>query len=260
MDAVGEASTSATPPPAASAPGLRLRYREVAADLDRRIAAGDFPVGVRLPSEQSLAAQHGVARGTVRHALATLHRRGVVAPQRGAGWIVQSPIRAQGLVGFRTFAQWARARGMQPGGLIVERAEVPADAPLARRMRLPAGDVVLRLTRVRTLDGQRVMVERSTYPSWVAPSLRGVPDDVPSIGAVLADAGHEEASGTHRLDAVAASSDDARLLEVRRSSPLLLVDRHAFARDGRTLDMSEDRYLPGTVAFEVRAHADRAPR
>ncbi|MFC7432571.1 MULTISPECIES: GntR family transcriptional regulator [unclassified Agrococcus] len=257
---MGEADARATTPPIAGSETSRLRYREVAADLDRRIAAGEFPAGVRLPSEQSLATRYRAARGTVRRALATLHRRGVVAPQRGSGWIVQSPVRAQGLVGFRTFAQWARARGMEPGGLVVARAEGPAEAPLARRMRIPAGDVVLRLTRVRTLDGQRVMVERSIYPSWVAPLLRDLPDDVPSIAAVLADAGHREASGTHRLDAVAASSDDARLLGVPRSSPLLLVDRHALARDGRTLDVSEDRYVPGTVVFEVQAHADASQR
>ncbi|SDH28395.1 GntR family transcriptional regulator [Agrococcus jejuensis] len=231
----------------------RLRYREVAAAIDVEIASGAVAVGSRLPSEATLAARHDVARGTVRKALAHLQRRGVVAPQRGAGWVVQSPVRAYGLAGFRSFAQWARSRGLEPGGLVVASADAIADAALARRMRIPVGDAVLHVTRVRTLDGQRVMVERSTYPSWVAPVVRDQPRDAPSVAELLADAGFAEAEGSHRLDAVAASSDDARLLGVPRSSPLLLVDRHAIGADGRTIDVSDDRYLPGTVTFEVRS-------
>ncbi|MFW8745218.1 winged helix-turn-helix domain-containing protein, partial [Mesorhizobium japonicum] len=48
------------------------RYQDLAADLRRRIAHGEFPTGTTLPAEQRLADAYGVSRSTVRNALASL--------------------------------------------------------------------------------------------------------------------------------------------------------------------------------------------
>lgn len=234
------------------------RYRIIADQLADRIADGVYPVGSSLPGEQVLATEHGVARGTVRNALAHLARRGVLSPRRGAGWVVQSSVHTQGLASFGSFAQWARSRGMSPGGRVIDRRRSPATGEQARMLRITQGSDVLVFTRLRTLDGHVVMLERSTYPGWLAQALAAIPDDAPSHADALAAAGFAEAFGSHRIDAVAASSDDARLLRVRRSSPLLRVRRQAYDRDGRPLDLSEDRYLPGTVSFEAATTASAA--
>lgn len=168
---------------------------------------------------------------------------------------MQSGSLTHGLSGFGSFASWARSRGLTPSGLVVAEDISPATAAEARLLSVGVGADVLRVVRLRALDGQTVMIERSCYPAHVASVVAGLPRDTPSYAAVLADAGFGEEFGSHRIDAVAASSEDARLLGVRRSSPLLRVKRQAFARDGRPIDLSEDRYLPGTVAFEAQASA-----
>lgn len=60
-------------------------YATLASDLRRRIAAGEFPPGAMIPSEARLMEAYGVARGTVRQALAELEREGLVASQMGRG-------------------------------------------------------------------------------------------------------------------------------------------------------------------------------
>lgn len=234
-------------------------YRRVAERIARRIADGEFPVGTLLPGEQALASEHRVARGTVRSALALLTRRGLVASRPGSGWIVQSSSHTQGLAAFGSFAQWARNRGLTPGGHVVREAEGEATADEGRLLRVAQNSPVLRFTRLRSLDGHVVMVERAVYPGWVAHILRGLPVDTPSHAEVLDAAGYGESFGSHRIDAVAASSEDARLLGVRRSSPLLRVRRQAFARDGRPIDLTEDRYLPDSVSFEASSTSDARP-
>lgn len=234
-------------------------YRRVADRLAHRIGDGEFPVGTLLPGEQALASEHGVARGTVRSALALLARRGVVAPRSGAGWIVQSSSHTQGLAAFGSFAQWAHNRGLTPGGHVVSEVESAATAYEARLLRIAQDSPVLRFTRLRSLDGHVVMIERPVYPGWVAHVLRRLPVDTPSHAAVLDAAGYGESFGSHRIDAVGASSEDARLLGVRRSSPLLRVRRQAFARDGRPIDLTEDRYLPDSVSFEASSTSDARP-
>ncbi|NRQ32981.1 GntR family transcriptional regulator [Nonomuraea sp. NN258] len=64
-------------------------YVTLAGDLRSRIEAGEYPPGSMMPSESALTAEFGVARGTVRQALAELEREGLVVSQMGRGRRVQ---------------------------------------------------------------------------------------------------------------------------------------------------------------------------
>jgi len=64
-------------------------YEQVAADLRRRIEAGEWAPRRRLPSVTHLEQQYGVARQTVLQALAVLRDRGVVYTVRNRGSFVQ---------------------------------------------------------------------------------------------------------------------------------------------------------------------------
>ncbi|MFE3516275.1 FadR/GntR family transcriptional regulator [Streptomyces sp. NPDC059166] len=61
---------------------------QAAQHLRERIAAGDWPVGTRLPAETALAASLGVGRSTVREALSSLAGAGLVQARQGAGVFV----------------------------------------------------------------------------------------------------------------------------------------------------------------------------
>lgn len=65
--------------------GLVTPYRQLAEILRARIARGDWASGRRIPSENGLVQQYGVARTTVRRSIALLRDEGVltVMPQRG---------------------------------------------------------------------------------------------------------------------------------------------------------------------------------
>jgi len=58
---------------------------QVAADIEADIDAGKLPPDTRLPSEAELAVQYGVARVTVRRAMAQLRDRGKVVTVHGRG-------------------------------------------------------------------------------------------------------------------------------------------------------------------------------
>lgn len=58
---------------------------QVAADIEADITAGRLAHDTRLPSEAELAVQYGVARVTVRRAIALLRERGMVVTMHGRG-------------------------------------------------------------------------------------------------------------------------------------------------------------------------------
>ena len=60
-------------------------YLQLAAILRDRIESGELPPGRALPSRERIAAEFGVARGTVERALGVLRREGLVATTFGRG-------------------------------------------------------------------------------------------------------------------------------------------------------------------------------
>lgn len=235
------------------------RYRELADVLRTRIDAGEFAPGDSLPGEQALADEYGVTRTVVRNALRWLEQRGLVTARRNIGWFIRAPHQVQGFDKLRSFTQWAEGRGLVAGARMVNREHGPATEREAQLLRIPVGADVLRWSRVRTLDDRVVMLERSSWAPWVAPLLDAFPDDAVSSTRALAEVGVSVVFGNHRIEAVAASSEEARLLGVRRSSPLLQVRREVFAKDGRVVELGVDRYLPSTIVFEAQAAGTAEP-
>ncbi|MET3567034.1 GntR family transcriptional regulator [Leifsonia sp. 563] len=234
-------------------------YREIAEDLGARILQGEFAAGTSLPSENRMAETYGVARGTVRRALALLRARGDLTSRQGSSWVVAAARQGQEFDELRSFAQWARSRGMTPGGQVVSLQTAPARVAERRRLHLDEGDEVLRVVRLRTLDGRRVMLERTTYATWMIPIIQSLSPREASVVQVLFDRfGIVTGQADNTLDATAATSEDAQLLGVRRSSPLLRLRRESSDAGGRPIEYGEDRYVPGTVAFQVHTRLTAA--
>lgn len=219
-----------------------------------RIIEGEFAPGSSLPSETKLGLHYGSARGTVRRALAGLEDRGLVSPVQGAGWIVRSGRQSQSFDELRSFAQWARSKGMTPGGRVCRKEFGQATAAEARRLWVGPRTRVLRVTRTRSLDGRDVMLERTSYPDRIADQVAAIADDEASVVETLTrDFGVVTAFAEHAIDAVPVSTSDAELLGVRRASPLLRVRRVSYTPAGEPIEYGEDRYLPDTVTFVVTA-------
>src|SRR3954447_931481 len=69
-------------------------YLRIAAEIRRRIQAGELRPGDRVPSTRGLVQEFGVAMATATKALATLQQDGVVHSLPGVGTVVGPPPRA----------------------------------------------------------------------------------------------------------------------------------------------------------------------
>ncbi|RPF29510.1 GntR family transcriptional regulator [Streptomyces sp. Ag109_G2-6] len=237
-----------------------VRYLEIAEELRREILSGAYPVGARLPSESELAARFSASRGTVRQAVAGLAADGLVGSSQGARRIVLRHERRHSFGELNSFAQWAEGIGHEASSRFLSRARRPATAEEVERLALAPGTEVLAVLRLRLLDGEPVMVERTAYADWVAEAVEAMPEDCRSVmDGLAADCGVVAHYGEHLIDALAAGSEDARLLEVRRGSPLLRQRHVSATRTGRPIEWSDDRYRAGSVTFSVSNSAVTAP-
>jgi GntR family transcriptional regulator len=227
-------------------------HEAIARELRRAIDGEEYTVGALLPSEAELAARYGVSRGTVRQAVATLTAEGLVGSRQGARRVVLASRRSQSFSELRSFAQWARAMDRSATGSVISSKRRPATEEDAARLHLRAGAEVLHVLRVRGLDGELVLLERTVYADWIAPAIERIEPDCESVTQRLyEDVGLTLAYGEHLIDAVAAGTRDVELLGVRRGSPLLRVRRVTTTRTGRPVEWSDDRYRSDAVNFSI---------
>ena len=72
---------------------IRVGAADIAALIRREIAKGTLQLNDRLPAERQMAANYGVARGTIREALNRLEEEGFVEIRAGSGtYVVYKPV------------------------------------------------------------------------------------------------------------------------------------------------------------------------
>jgi GntR family transcriptional regulator len=229
-----------------------VQHRHIADDLRHLIATAVYPPGTCLPPETDMASRYGVSRGTVRQAIITLQLEGLLDTRQGARRTVLRTAPTQSLRELQSFAQWAHTLGHTPGGLILHLENRPATPEQAAELNIPAGEKLLHVRRLRTLNGEPILVERTCYTEPVAAAVTALPRDTASLTEALHEAtGMAYGHGRHVIDAVAAGQTDAALLATRRGSPML---RHRYVistPDGTPFLTSDDRYKPGTMAITL---------
>ena len=127
----------------------------------------------------------------------------------------------------------------------------PASEVEAERLALPPDSLIYHLTRVRLLSGRPVMIERGAFPDRVGALLASMDLEHGSVTERLEEHGIVFADAEHVIDAIPASAEDARLLEVSPRVPMLRERRHTTDLTGVPLEWSDDRYLGSAVAFGV---------
>lgn len=215
-------------------------HAQIEAWLAEAVAEGRLRAGERLAPERELAGSLGVSRMTLRHALSSLERRGLIVRRvgRDGGTFVAEPkLELTGLAGL---SDQLRALGLAAGARVLSATERPASAIEVSPLELEPDALVYEIVRVRLANAEPVALERTSLPAAVFPGLLEQPlerslyelmreryDDVP-VRAV------------ERLEAVAAASDEAEALELPPGSPLIRVERVAFGASGRPLELSRD--------------------
>lgn len=231
------------------------RYREVRATLEREIAAGDFPVGERFPTDLELCARFGVSRHTVREAVRELQGQGVLARTRGFGTVVRArPAEVYrqtiaGLAELESDADEASFACMSDAVIVVH-------AGLADLLGCDAGQRWLRFSGVRAVQGREPPLSWSEI--FISPEFIHARDRLregvgPSYETLRLAAGVEVGEVEQQITAVAMPADIAPMLGCEAGSPALVVRRRYFSRGAREpFEISLGMYPADRYAYTAR--------
>jgi GntR family transcriptional regulator len=230
-----------------SQPGSLPLYQQIAELLIRDIAAGRLIDGERLAPERDMAADLGIAVGTLRQALKSLTERGLLERVQGSGNYVRAKADAASV--YALF----RLERVEGGGLptarvlSVDRRPKPATLPAFGTDR--EGH---RIRRLRFLSGQVAAVEEI----WLdgAEADRIAPGDLSEslylfyrqrLGIWIARA--EDRIGQGPVPDWAPPE-----FPHVPGTPLPLITRVSWAQDGRSVEASLTWYDPETVRYVAR--------
>lgn len=218
-------------------------YVELADRLRADIESGVFGPGDRMPSEPSLCRTTGHSRSTVRKALQLLVDQGYVTKSQGKGTFVSElPQRVEAASKmtptFLSFTENALSLGATPSTRTIDLRNTTPTPGLAEFFGVTETDELFEVTRLRSVNGEPVMLETIWLPLAYS-GLTGEELDGSLYQALKARYGKEASTGTKSIGICYANSRESFQLGVERDTPLMLIEDHVFDQDGAPLHVSK---------------------
>ena len=228
-------------------------YAQVEEVLSAGITDGTFPQGSRLPSEDELVERFGVSRTTIRMTIQNLARRGLIEIRRGKGTYVTEPKITQELTELTGFVEDMEAMGRHATARLLDKQIVAASGPVARRLGLTAGTLVVRIQRVRLADRVPLSFDETYLPREIGEKVMENDLEAEPIFSLLEqkyDMPLVEAE--YRLEAVTAEVHVARALGVDVGSPIFLIERTSYCAGHQPVDYEKLYYRGDKIRFVTR--------
>ena len=217
------------------------------------ITAGELRGGQRLGAERDLAVGLGVSRSTLRAALSTLERDGVVrrVPGRGGGTFVTPPKVERDLSRIVGLPSMLRDQGFVAGTRLLRAAVVDADVRCARALELRPGALVLSVVRIRLADGAPLSLEHARLPADRFPDLLEQALGGSLYAVLRARYQVVPASAEERIEVQSADAEQAAILDVDPGAALLAVTRTSWDTAGRPFEYSLDLFRADRTSITV---------
>lgn len=225
---------------------------EVRDAIEARYIVGSEPASV-LPSERRLAEELGVARATVRAALAMLREQQQIRSGGGGPSMVVDP-RLTKAPRLSSFTQDALARGWQPSSRVLEAVEETADVTVARDLGITPGAGVIRIRRLRLADRSPMAIEEVWLSEELFPGLLSEDLDGSLYERLETRFGVTVYRHDRRISAISVDVAHAELLDIPLGAAALFATQIGFDWRGRRLELGRsiyrgDRFDFTTVTF-----------
>lgn len=230
---------------AAAAP----RYIQLANTLEIAIKQRVLGVGDFLPPERVLAEALDLSRVTVSKAMKLLEEQALVSRQQGIGTRVAMHI-GYSLNQDNGFTAQVLRNGSSVSNQWLLRSCIKAPSEVAKALELASGSIVVKLRRLRLMDGNPVSLETTYIPTRFLPD----PEELEhSLYALWKSRGIVPEGRHFLLKAVASSDENASLLNVQSGTPLLRIVQTSRNAQGEVLEFSETLCRSDVYEFEVKS-------
>ncbi len=229
---------------AGQTPSFSPLYQQIKALLMRDLQNGVWGPGDAIPAETELAARFRVSQGTVRKAVDELAGEHLLVRRQGKGTFVATHAEARTQYRFlRLMPDQGAPAQLQRRLLDCRRMRAPAE--VARLLQLADGEPGVQVRRLLLAGSRPVVLDELWLPGslfkgltaermagWRGPMYRLFESEF-SVRMIRAE---------EKIRAVAASADEAALLELPEGVPLLSVERLSYTYGDRPVELRRGLY------------------
>lgn len=231
-------------------------YLQIANDMTRRIAEGEWQIGDQIMAENNLAELYDTSRITLHQAIAHLEKGGLIGRKRGNRAVVIA--RPHYLV------QELRFQGPESKIPVINPTEELVSTHIqvielphpnrraAQMLQLPEDAALIYLERYFENNGQVVGINRAWFPKKLFPDLaeRGLENR--SISFTLSNVYHiDTASVENYIAAITLNAYFARILNVAYGAPALCINSVHFAEDGVPIQFASTIWNGDNAQFHL---------
>ncbi len=227
-------------------------YYQLETILRKKIASGDYPPDIPLPSEDALAGEYKVSRITVRQALSSIEKDGLVIRQRGKGTFVSKKADSLELPRFTGSIEDLVMMGKRTKTKVIGSAWI--DPPEIIRDRLGVkDDKVLRIEKIRYVEGGSFSHVFNYLPPEIGKKLpMELVTSKPMLMILEDDLGVRATEADQSVEATIADADVASLLDIRVGAPLLKAERTVYDAKGNPVEYVSVVYRADKYAFTMK--------
>jgi GntR family transcriptional regulator len=218
---------------------------------------GKLDPGTKLSNENELAERFAVSRATVREAVLGLMDAGYLDRRHGSGtFVTYAPRTRHPLETSVSYTAMIREAGHTPGETVLGKSVRAATEAEAKLLDLAEGEELIEVERVRLAGRRPVIYSRDRIPQQLLGEFGEDALDS-SLYVILEWAGHAVARASARLIPTVADAKLAKLLIVKRGTPLLHIDQVDFDERGRAVMLSHEWHVAD--AFELIVNRRASP-
>lgn len=226
----------------------------------REIEAERLQPGDQLPTEKALAERFSVSRITAQRALNDIAAMGLAERQSGRGSFVKALRIEQDLSALTGFVEDMKALGLSATAKVVLVEVATASADVADHLGIALGDRIFHIQRVRLANRQPISLDVSYLPEDIGAAVAEENlEDRPFYSILEETLGVPLGHGQYILESVEANNSIATHLDVAVGSPILRIERTAYAlRDSRPLIYEFLNYRGDRVRYRLTLPRSRA--
>jgi GntR family transcriptional regulator len=211
--------------------------------LRNKIISNKLKSDDSIPSERELASDLEVSRMTVRQALNSLRKEGLIYQKRGKGTFVSSrklDVHSRNLNGF---SDEMKRRGMKPKSMVLEFGKENPTLEIAEKLHLTPEKEVFKIKRLRLADDIPMAIEITYLLAESFPGLEKYDLEKQSLYQILEKKyGMKMYSAEEDLEAAICDDKISKLIGVKKNSPLLIVYRTVFGQDNEPIEYTKSIY------------------
>ncbi len=227
------------------------KYAQVREIIRARIEDGEYLPGMSIPSESDLVEEFGIHRLTVRNAIDSLVKEGMLKPIQGKGVYVLGKKIKHNLESLAGFRQKIREQGLKPSVKNLVKTVRTAGLKYATLLEIEPDDEIFYIRRLYFVDDEPYSIEDVYIPKEILPEIEFTDLDVFSLFDIMEFNGISYQYAQQTVETTRLDTKDARWLKINSETPVLVFNCISRDQNGRVIEFNQSYTRSDKASYQV---------